>query len=333
MTALLLGTYGLLLSRAVPHRLARAGWPSRAPRAAVVLWQAVVLASGLSAVGVVLAGPEELVAARGARGPLALGALVAAVALALVIVARLAVALIVLGYRTRRRRARHLLLVDLLDRADEEPWRLAAATASEAADGAGLRVLDGPAPMAYCLPGASPRVVLSGPAVSRLDPDQLSAVVAHERAHLRARHDLVLEFFTAVARAVPTPLRSDASLPAVHLLLELLADDAAARRVGTVPVREALDRLGAVGAPAGAVEGGPRAPGPGAPASDGPANDGPACGGVGDERRLRMTRMTAPAPPARALAALAYLTAVTVLAVPLLAAGGWLLRAWERIPW
>ncbi|MFN8074910.1 MAG: M48 family metalloprotease [Kineosporiaceae bacterium] len=317
MTALLLGAYGFLLSRAVPARLARAHWPSRAPRAAVVVWQAVVLASGLSAVGVVLAGPEELVAARGTRGPLAVGALVAAVGLALVIVARLAVALVVLGHRTRRRRAHHLLLVDLLDRAGEDPWRSAAARVAQAAEGAGLRVLDGPTPMAYCLPGASPRVVLSGPAVEGLDPAQLSAVVAHERAHLRARHDLVLEFFTAVARAVPAPLRSEASLPAVHLLLELLADDAAARRAGARPLHEALTRLGGVGSPMGD----PTPP-------SGPDRDPLA------ERELRLARLADAAPaPSRALAVAAYLAAAAVLLVPTAVVTGWLLRALGRAPW
>ena len=54
-------------------------------------------------------------------------------------------------------------------------------------------------------------------------------MLAHERAHLRARHDLILEFFTVVHEAVPAFVRSDAALREVTLLIEVLADRAAVR--------------------------------------------------------------------------------------------------------
>lgn len=70
------------------------------------------------------------------------------------------------------------------------------------------RVLDGPLPLAYCLPRLAPRVVLSYAALQALSAEQVRAVLAHEQAHLRARHDLVLESFTAAYQPVPGPLRS-----------------------------------------------------------------------------------------------------------------------------
>jgi hypothetical protein len=233
VTALLLGALGLTLSLVVPGVLAGARWTDRAPAAAVVLWQAVTLAAVLSALGVVLAAPEELVRAAGSGRPVAAAALVGALAVAAVIVIRLLVSLGGVSHRSRARRERHRLLVDLLDRAEQR----------REIDVDGLRVLDGALPFAYCVPGRSPRVVLSGGALRVLDREQVDAVLAHEQAHLRHRHDVVMESFTAFYRAVPRPLRRRTPLNAVHLLLEMVADDAARRRCGAEPLRSALRNL------------------------------------------------------------------------------------------
>jgi Zn-dependent protease with chaperone function len=233
LTALLLGLLGLTLSLLVPRPLAAARWPDRAPAAAVVLWQAITLGAVLSALGVVLAAPEELVRAAGSGKPVALGALIFALAVAGVIVIRLLVSLAGVSYRSRARRARHRMLVDLLDRAEQRRE-----LSSDM-----VRVLDGAVPFAYCVPGRPPRVVLSGGALEVLDRDQVDAVLAHESAHLRHRHDVVTESFTAFYQAVPRPLRSRVPLDAVHLLLEMVADDAARRRSGAGPLRAALERL------------------------------------------------------------------------------------------
>ena len=73
------------------------------------------------------------------------------------------------------------------------------------------------------------RVVLSRGTLSALSAPELAAILGHERAHLRARHDLVLEAFIAVHTAFPRVVRSGSALRAVRLLVELLADDAAVR--------------------------------------------------------------------------------------------------------
>ncbi|WP_306204356.1 M56 family metallopeptidase [Actinoplanes sp. RD1] len=239
MTALLLGALGLTLSLLVPGWLARARWTSRAPGAAIVLWQAITLTGILCALGVALAGPQELVDELGSGRPVGSAALIFALAVATLIIVRLLVSLVRVSLRSRARRARHRMLVDLLDSAtgrDELP--------------AELRILDGPLPFAYCVPGRSPRVVLSGSALKVLDERQVAAVIAHEQAHLRQRHELVMESFTAFYRAVPRPLRSRVPLEAVHLLLEMVADDAARRRSGPAALRSALEVLGDAVSPA-----------------------------------------------------------------------------------
>jgi Zn-dependent protease with chaperone function len=68
----------------------------------------------------------------------------------------------------------------------------------------------------------------------------MAAILTHERAHLRARHDLVLEMFIAVHAAFPRFVRSAHALNAVQLLIELLADDAAVRAAGPTPLARAL---------------------------------------------------------------------------------------------
>ena len=68
-----------------------------------------------------------------------------------------------------------------------------------------MRILQHPTPTAYCIPGRQSRVVLSQGVLDALPADQLEAVVAHEEAHLRGRHDLLLEFFSVVHSSVPGP--------------------------------------------------------------------------------------------------------------------------------
>jgi Zn-dependent protease with chaperone function len=233
LTALLLGALGLTLSLAVPGVLAGARWPDRAPAAAVLAWQAITLTGVLCALGVVLAAPEEMVRAFGSGRPVAAAALIGALAVAGVIVIRLAVALIGVSVRSRARRARHRMLADLLDQAERH----------DRIDVEGLRVLDGALPLAYCVPGRSPRVVVSEGALRLLDERQVDAVLQHEQAHLRHRDDVVMESFTAFYQAVPRQLRSRAPLDAVHLLLEMVADDAARRRCGAAPLQSALIKL------------------------------------------------------------------------------------------
>jgi Zn-dependent protease with chaperone function len=288
VTALLLGALGLTLSLVVPGVLAAARWTDRAPAAAVALWQSVTLTGVLCAIGVVLAGPQELVGELGSRRPVGAAALIGALAVAAVIVIRLLVSLAGVFYRSRARRARHRLLVDLLDTAERHGELPAEVPA-------GLRVLDGPLPFAYCLPGRSPRVVLSGGALRVLDAGQVGAVIAHEQAHLRHRHDVVMESFTAFYRAVPRPLRSRAPLDAVHVLLEMVADDAARRRTGAGELRSALELLG-------------DAVSPGTPAEAG--------GGAEAERRRRLDRLAGPDRRSAGLTVLAGVAAVGLLVLP-----------------
>lgn len=208
----------------------------RAPLQALLVWQAVSLAA---VVAVLAAAPA---AAAASHLPPAL--LVVAWLLGGGMLIRVLWSGHRVGTTLRAERRRHRALVDLLGTRDDGP-------------DTGVRVLDHPTPTAYCLPGLRRRVVLSAGALATLQPSELQAVLAHERAHLRARHDLVLEFFTVVHRSVPAPVRCPAALREVALLAEVLADRAARRAAGTTALARALVSLArAVHPVTGLTEGG-----------------------------------------------------------------------------
>ena len=255
MSALAFTIVALLLSGPVPAMLARAAWPLRAPRAAIVLWQSIALAAVLSAFSAGIAIASRLFVPGEDGRPTAtftgeidiLGwplwtAYVTVFALTLMVGARLVVSVLNVAIGTRRRRAHHRMVVDLVG-----------ASHSRAPQ---LRILDVAEPLAYCLPGVRSRVVLSEGALKTLSAREITAIVKHEHAHLRARHDLVLEMFTAVHAAFPRFVRSANALTAVRLLIESLADDAAVRTTGPTPLARALVACAAGRTPKGALAAG-----------------------------------------------------------------------------
>ena len=72
------------------------------------------------------------------------------------------------------------------------------------------------------LQAATFRAPLPASALTGLSPKQIEAVLAHERTHLRARHDLVLEAFIMLREAFPmlargrTPLDESRRLESAH---------------------------------------------------------------------------------------------------------------------
>ena len=103
-------------------------------------------------------------------------------------------------------------------------------------------VLDVPQLAAYCVPPGI--IVVTSGALSILAPAQLTAVLAHERAHLAGRHHLLLALtrgLAAVFPGVPVFARGPGE---DARLAEMRADDAAAERAGRRPLIEALLAMG-----------------------------------------------------------------------------------------
>jgi Zn-dependent protease with chaperone function len=237
--------------------LAAARWPRRAPAAAIVLWQALGLGWGLAAVGALAAFGTADARAGVAGGALALanrvlqgrsvaagilGLRVAAVTAGLMLLLLLCWILVAASAGVLRARRRQRLLLSLLARGDPKV--------------PGALVVDHPAATAYCVPGIRSRIVISAGALDLLDQAELAAVLAHERAHVRERHDLVLLPFTALLRAFRWSAVACEAHAAVSLLVEMLADDHALRHRSARELATALLRVGAAGgahAPAGAL--------------------------------------------------------------------------------
>jgi hypothetical protein len=270
--------------------LPRARWPRRSPAAAILLWQALGLAAGLATVGTLigLALPSSqgglvrsvLHAAAllrsgdvlGLSGMFGLGsgsgtgfgsgfgpgsgfgsgevpvilvaARLACLAAGLALLALLCWVLLAASVSAVQARRRQRTLLTLLAHGDPKV--------------PGALVVDYPSAAAYCLPGlrSGSRIVVSVGTLELLGRGELAAVLAHERAHLRERHDLVLLPFTALRRAFPRSVTCTHAHHAVALLVEMLADDHALRARSTRELVSALVRFGMAGtcpAPAGAL--------------------------------------------------------------------------------
>ncbi len=290
--------------------LQRASWPRRSPAAAILLWQALGLAGGLATVGALLAvgvsepgsRPAGVLSGLGALpGELASGRFLAAHEPPVVIVARAAT--IVAGL-TLLSTLWWMLVTAFADAigARRRQRELLALLAHGDPKAPGALVVDYPAAAAYCLPGIRSQIVVSVGTLDLLAPAELAAVLAHERAHLRARHDLVLIPFTSLRRAFPRSRVVAQAHRTVALLVEMMADDRALRVRGLLAreLATALLRFGTAGSacpPAGAL----------------------AAAGTEGELTARVNRLLTPPPPLpRPVQAMVILAAALLVAAPLL---------------
>jgi Zn-dependent protease with chaperone function len=288
----------VLLATAGRAALLRTAWLDRSPRLGIVAWQslsasalvAVVLAGAALALPAVPLSTDVAVLVSACASalrqqystPAGAAASGAGALVAVAVLARTGYCLVTALVVSSRERWRQLHSLDLTAR-------------RHAASGA--LVVEHSAPAAYCLPGRRREVVLTTAALSALRDDELAAVLAHEEAHLRGRHHLVLAAAAALRRAFPgVPLFRDAQAELIRLV-EMAADDAATRRHERLSVATALVRLAEASAPAAAL------------------------GAGGSTSLLRVQRLAAPAQPlGRARSALALAGAAAVLALPVVVA-------------
>ncbi|TDC81728.1 M56 family peptidase [Micromonospora sp. KC606] len=276
--------------------LAASTWTWRAPRVAIVCWQAVGLALGLSAMGVPMAwglaaydrptGSALLALATDLGhgtlpvgvGPVQLGLVVVGFGVGAVLLTTTARSV----HATVRAQRRHRDLLTLVARRDPNV--------------PGALVLDHPSAAAYCLPGVRPRVVVSAGTLDLLDRAELAAVLTHERAHAQERHDLVLLPFTALCRALPWFRWVRDAHERVALLVEMRADDKARELHAEASLAGALRRFAACGdriTPVGAL-------------------------GVGDrDLDARVRRLMLPDRPPRLIGAGALALATVLVALPI----------------
>ncbi|SFR78928.1 Peptidase family M48 [Agromyces sp. CF514] len=254
-----LGALAVALAWPVPVALSRAAWPARSPALALALWQAIALAGALSMIGSLLAFGASPAGSLGA----AVGHLVpsllhgsippeyavihlAAITLAIGLAMHLLLNLGQTMVRAERERRRQHQLVALLG----DPMPGVPRT----------RVLAHPEPLAYCVPGIRTATVITDGLVDALRPEELAAVIAHERAHLDQFHHLVLLSFRAWHSALPWFPIANRAERAVALLTEMLADDVARREVGDPTLYSAMVLVGTSGEPGAYADSGGVAP-------------------------------------------------------------------------
>ncbi|MFI9504064.1 M56 family metallopeptidase [Nocardia sp. NPDC052566] len=121
--------------------------------------------------------------------------------------------------------------------------------------GVGAVVLDSTERQAYCVAGRPDTIVVTSAALDALTPDQLDAVLAHERAHLSGRHAAVLAALRGLATTLPGIRLVTEGAAEIARLLEMCADDTATRAHGREPLLGALLAIVGVAdpAPAGAM--------------------------------------------------------------------------------
>lgn len=234
--ALVLMTSAALIAVAGPACLRPAVRPSLLPAAALAAWLGALMAflvlTALSATLLLFphildtSGVRTLVGGclSGSIPHSSFGTLVqlGISLLPLTILTRIAVVAIRSLRSARRHRARHF-------------WMLGAA----ACRSGHVHWIDDPRPIAYSLGGARGAVVATH-GIRRLGEQQCAAVLEHELAHIRGRHHVAVLCADIAAKALPMlPLMRRAP-EMVRLMVELAADDAAARAHGPRTVHAAL---------------------------------------------------------------------------------------------
>jgi hypothetical protein len=249
----LLAGYGLAVAAAGTWWLPRSSFPRRLPRLGIAAWQvltvtfvaSMLLAGLLIAIpclpdGVNLDGAAELRDHYSSARGFVIGGTAAAASLAAI--CRLLWASASAMATARRRRARHDETLALVGRPGPVP---------------GMVILDDDRPLVYCLPGRG-RVVVTSGALGRLDRAELQAVLAHERAHLSARHHLVIMLARVLPDALPGISFLAIAADQISRLAEMAADDSAARH-HRLPLARALLALATSPVPSPALGAAPTA--------------------------------------------------------------------------
>jgi len=216
-----------------PRTLAAGRWQVRMPRLALGLWLTAVLGGVACLIGAGIVGLVLAIAGSGSESGAA-GVIVTVFAWMSLLAVGGTVVIVASGSAevldaVRRNRGSVLTLPHTVHVAASD-WQLLVCDTDEV--------------FACAIPGKPHTVAVSAGLVRELTPAQLRAVVAHERAHLSAHHELVLRLADLNLACMPRSGAAQRLRRSTSLLIELAADDAASRRAGAVHLANALVRVG-----------------------------------------------------------------------------------------
>lgn len=238
----LLLVYAATVMVATPYVITHRRWTSRLPRTAMSVWIGA-LGSGavamLASLGCAIFAATALAARPRQASTLSVSAALNGIGLTLAACLMTAIGgglACVIGYRavigaTLRRRLRADLAASL--------------TPTSGLRTAPTVIVRSEENSAVSVPGRRPVIVVSSTLRNTLSPGQLEAVVEHERGHLIQRHHLLMQLAHLQYRCVPVLPCARSLEQSVHLLVELAADDHAARHCGRRMTAAALRALGA----------------------------------------------------------------------------------------
>jgi bla regulator protein blaR1 len=273
-----LAAYAVCAGALGPRLLGRANWAERAPRLGILTYLAaawsVVAAFGLAGLTLTVhatalgGGLSRLIGACVLRlraeyaTPGGGGVAWSGLTLAAAVAAWTAVAAVTHLRAVRGQAVRTAQAVRLVGRPEPE---------------LGAVLVEHLQPAVYCVAGPHPTVVMTTGALQALDPGQVDAVLAHERAHLACHHHRFLAIARIGRQVFPfIPLMRDAA-GQVARLAEMHADDAATAGRDARPLATALAVLACAGV--------------------GPVPETPALAAAGTDAVHRIQRLLAPAEP------------------------------------
>jgi Peptidase family M48 len=249
--AAVLLVYAAVVGTVGARLLGRARWAVRAPLPGIVICLAaawsVLAALGLAgltlAVHATALGGElsqligacvlRLRAAYATPGGAAEGEL--GLTLAAAVLARTALTAATHLRAVRRQAVRHAQTARLVGRPDPD---------------LGATLVDHAQPAAYCVAGPHPTVIVTTAALQALDPGQLDAVLAHERAHLACHHHRLLAIAKIGRQILPFLPLMRVTDTQIARLVEMHADDAATAGRDPALLATALAVLASAAGPA-----------------------------------------------------------------------------------
>lgn len=253
---LLLVLYAASAATSGPRLMRLGRWVDRSPAASIVLWQALCISTLLSVVlaGVDLAVPRLPLTTdvadllRACAEALAVhyatpgGAITSGggAILASAVLVRTAWSIGRQLWISKRQCVRQRHAIRLVGRPGEV---------------SGSLVVESSEVVVYCVPGRRHHhtVVFTSAALAKLDPAQVAAVLAHENVHLRARHHLVLGVARGLERAFPFVALFTVASTELARLVEMHADDTAAKRHDRRVLATALLFLAEARSPVGSL--------------------------------------------------------------------------------
>jgi Zn-dependent protease with chaperone function len=251
--ALLLAGYALATLTTSPVLLTRGSWRVHHPRLCLSLWYLVFLtgvaaAVGSGAVGVWLGWQiqvdgDTLAASFGFGSIDGLGPVVRVLGG-------------VLGWSTLAvggalvslvaTRAQGLIVAQRRIRSELDTLVARAGYRRELIAGMPVTYVTSARPIACTLGGRAGGVIVSSDLDLSLSAAELRAVIEHERAHLHGAHALLSRLALLNQACLPASRAARELSRATALLIELIADDVAARRAGGTELAAALTKIGQV---------------------------------------------------------------------------------------